>query len=115
MENQTRSQLYLGEFEEIVLLAILRLKQDAYGVRIRQEIENETSRSTSIGSIYTTLERLEAKGYVKSQHGEVTPERGGRAKRYFKIQGAGAEALNQAMIDRTRMLDGVDLKWLPAW
>jgi PadR family transcriptional regulator PadR len=87
---------YLGEFEEIVLLAILRLGANAYGVPIRQTVEEATKRSISIGAIYTTLERLEHKGFVSSRQGEPTPERGGRAKRYFKIEGAGAQALADA-------------------
>ncbi len=87
---------YLGEFEELLLLALLRLRDNAYGVTIRQELETVTGRATSIGAVYTTLERLEQKGYVSSYRGEATPERGGRAKRYFKIDGAGIQALNDA-------------------
>lgn len=87
---------YLGEFEEIVLLAILRLRDNAYGMTIRQLVEEATGRSTSIGAIYTTLDRLEQKGFVSSRQGESTPERGGRAKKYFKVEGTGAQALNDA-------------------
>ena len=74
---------YLGEFEHIVILALLRLADRAYGVTVRQEIEARTGREVSIGAIYATLERLQAKGYVKSQFGDPTPERGGRSKRFF--------------------------------
>src|SRR6266498_678418 len=106
-KSKENNQNSLGEFEEIVLLAILRLHENAYGVNIRREIETETERTTSVGAVYTTLERLEKKGYISSRQGEATAERGGRAKRYFQIEGAGAEALNQAMIARKRLLRGV--------
>ena len=115
MKKQKKTErFYLGEFEEIVLLAILRLRDNAYGVSIRQLIEDETARPTSIGAVYTTLERLEGKGYISSKHGEATAERGGKAKRYFKIEGAGAEAINDAMIARHRILTGKLPVWLPA-
>src|SRR5215212_10228225 len=93
---------YLGEFEELMLLAILRLRDDAYGMTIRQTLDEIVGRTTSIGAVYTTLERLEEKGFVTSRQGEATPERGGRAKKYFTITGAGAQALNDA--ERTRNL-----------
>src|SRR3712207_671733 len=102
-------QRYLGEFEEVVLLAILRLRDNAYGVTIRQTVEEVAERPTSIGAIYTTLERLEQKGFISSWQGEPTPERGGRAKRYFKIEGAGVQALNAAQRTRTLLLQGADL------
>jgi PadR family transcriptional regulator, regulatory protein PadR len=105
-------QNYLGEFEEIVLLAILRLRDTAYGVSIRQLIEEETNRLTSIGAIYTTLERLEQKGYVRSHQGEATPERGGRAKKYFHVTGSGAVALNEAMEARRKLMSGLDDEWV---
>jgi PadR family transcriptional regulator, regulatory protein PadR len=89
-------KLFLNGFEEIVLLAVLRLRDNAYGVTIRQAVDAATERTTSIGLIYTTLERLEVKGFVRSHQGDPTPERGGRAKRYFAITGAGAQALNDA-------------------
>jgi PadR family transcriptional regulator, regulatory protein PadR len=85
----------LGRFEEIVLLALVRLRENAYGVPIRREIAERTGRDVSFGAVYTTLERLERKGYVKSRVGEPTPERGGRAKRYFKIEAPGVKALNE--------------------
>lgn len=100
-------RFYLGEFEEIILLAVLRLHGNAYGVSLRRLIEEETGRSTSIGSVYTTLERLEQKGYVSSWQGEATPERGGRAKRYFKIESPGVSALNKAREMRARLWAGV--------
>lgn len=87
---------YLGEFEEIVLLAILRLGQNAYGVSVRQTIEQQAKRPTSIGAVYATAERLERKGYISSREGEKTAERGGRAKRYFEITGLGLRVLREA-------------------
>jgi PadR family transcriptional regulator PadR len=85
-----------GFFEEIVLLSVLRIGEDAYGVKIRQTVEEATGRPVSIGAIYATLDRLERKGFVTSWKGEARPERGGRAKRYFKLNGAGVRALDEA-------------------
>src|SRR5690349_13649977 len=79
--------LSLGEFEEIVLLAVRHLGSNAYGVPIRQAVEEARGRTTSIGAVYTTLERLEQKGMVSSALGEATPQRGGRAKRYYHLEG----------------------------
>jgi PadR family transcriptional regulator PadR len=87
----------LGRFEELVLLALVRLpKENAYGVPIRREIAERTGRDVSFGAVYTTLERLGRKGYVSSRVGDPTPERGGRAKRYFRIEAPGIRALNEA-------------------
>jgi PadR family transcriptional regulator, regulatory protein PadR len=87
---------YLGEFEELVLLAIARLGTSAYGVTIRRAVQEVAKRPTSIGAVYATLERLENKGFVSSWQGEPTAERGGRAKRYYRIEGAGLRALENA-------------------
>lgn len=87
---------FLGEFEQLILLALIRLKKKAYGMTIRREIEGRTGRHVSIGAVYTTLERLETKGYVVSHIGEATPERGGRAKKYFEISAPGLMALEQS-------------------
>jgi DNA-binding PadR family transcriptional regulator len=86
----------LGEFEQLVLLAIVRVHPDAYGVTIRQEIERRTGRSVAIGALYTALDRLERKGYVASAMSEPTAQRGGRAKRYFTLRAAGAAALKRS-------------------
>ena len=102
-------QYYLGEFEEIVLLAILRLGSNAYGVSIRQTVEEVAERPTSIGAIYTTLERLEHKGLVSSRQGEPTPQRGGRAKRYYQLEGSGVRALNEANRTRTLLMQNAGL------
>jgi len=87
---------YLGEFELVVLLTLARLGDDAYGMRARLEIEETTGRAVSIGAVYATLNRLEEKGLVASDLGEPSAERGGRAKRYFALTVAGAEALERA-------------------
>src|SRR5713101_4580416 len=94
---------YLGEFEHLIVLALLRLEDRAYGVTVRQEIELRTKREVSIGAVYATLERLERKGYVSSRLGDPTPERGGRAKRYFQIEAPGVRALNRAREELARM------------
>jgi PadR family transcriptional regulator PadR len=97
----------LGEFEQVVLLAVLRLGEGAYGVAIRAEIAARTERDPAPGAIYTTLDRLEEKGYVSSRVGESTPERGGRAKRYYRATGAGVAALKRAQRDFARLAEGL--------
>jgi len=87
----------LGELEQLVLLVVLRLGDDAYGVTIQREFLSVARRSISLGAIYTTLDRLEAKGYVSSTIGGATPERGGRAKRYFVVEAAGKKALVRSL------------------
>lgn len=100
---------YLGQFEEWILLTVVRLGEQAYGVSIRETVEELTGRQTSIGAVYTTLDRLEEKGFVSSWLGEATAERGGRAKKYFRIEGAGIEALKQAERARARLAKGLNL------
>lgn len=100
---------YLGEFEHIVILALLRLADRAYGVTVRQEIEARTGREASIGAIYATLDRLENKGYVKSQLGEPTPERGGRSKRFFRVTAKGMSAVNRTHHALRSMVQGLGL------
>lgn len=95
--------LRLGQFEELVLRALLRLGENAYGVPIRRELAERTGRDYSIGAVYTTLDRLQAKGYVTSRLGDPTPERGGRAKRYFRIEAPGISALNHSRDTLARM------------
>jgi DNA-binding PadR family transcriptional regulator len=102
---------YLGEFEQIVLLALLRLKENAYGMTLRREIHERTGRDVSIGAVYATLDRLEAKGYVSSRLGEPTSERGGRAKRFFRIEADGAAALQDTRRTLEAMWKGVQPKW----
>jgi PadR family transcriptional regulator PadR len=100
---------YLGEFEHIVVLALLRLRDQAYGVTVRQEIEVRIGREVSIGAIYATLDRLESKGYVKSHLGDPTPERGGRSKRFFRVSAKGVVAVNRTHRALQSMTEGLDL------
>ena len=100
----------LGPLEQIVLLAVYRLGANAYGMTVRREIEERTGRNISIGAVYATLERLQSKGFVKSFTGEPTPERGGRAKRFFRIQAAGRRALSVSQEALRQMTDGLDLQ-----
>jgi PadR family transcriptional regulator, regulatory protein PadR len=83
----------LGSLEHIVLLAVMRLGANAYGVTIRREIDSATGRDISIGAVYATLVRLESKGLIRSYTGEPTAERGGRAKRYFRMTADGEGAV----------------------
>jgi len=99
----------LGEFEQIVLLAILRLDENAYGVTIREEIMARTDREPSPGALYTTLDRLEEKGLVRSRFGDPTPQRGGRAKRFFSISAKGIESVARAQRSYQRLMRGLKL------
>jgi PadR family transcriptional regulator PadR len=99
----------LGEFEQIVLLAILRLSEGAYGVTILGEIAACTKRHPSRGALYTTLDRMEEKGLVTSRFGDPTPLRGGRAKRYFTVTKKGRFALINAQRSYQSLLQGLDL------
>ena len=99
----------MGEFEQLVLLALLRLGNDAYGMEVREEIETRAGRDVSYGAVYTTLDRLERKGLVTYRVGEATPERGGRAKKYFRVSPAGVEALRETRDALTVMWQGVRL------
>ena len=99
----------LGEFEQIVILAILRLTDEAYGVSIRNEITTCTGREPSPGALYTTLERLEEKGMVSTRLGDPTPQRGGRAKRYFTVSAKGVETVARTQENYRRLLDGIQL------
>ena len=99
---------HLGEFEQIVLLAVLRLGEDAYGVPIRSEIERRTGRSLTVGALYRTLDRLENKGYVNSWFSDPTPERGGRSKRYFKIRPIGLRTLRASREALSAMWEGLE-------
>lgn len=102
------SKDWLGEFEQVVLLAVLRLRGDAYGFRVQQEIQQRSGRTCSLGALYTTLDRLEKKGFVSSWVGEPTPERGGRAKKYFKVEASGELALKQSYAANQSMVAGLE-------
>jgi PadR family transcriptional regulator PadR len=101
--------LYLGEFEQLILLAILRLGDNAYGVTIRAELMERARRHVAPGALYTALERLETKGLLTSRMGDPTPQRGGRAKRYVTVTASGIEALRRALQAYERLLDGLDV------
>lgn len=96
----------LGDFEQLVLLALLRLGDDAYGVPIREEIQERAGRVVSLGSVYKTLERLEVKGYVSSFVGEPTNERGGRRKD-FRLESHGRRVLLHSLAALRRMTSGL--------
>src|SRR5436190_14377672 len=101
---------YIGEFEQLILAALLILGENAYGMTVHEQVEKLAAgvRSVSLGSCYTTLDRLEQKGYVKSWFGGATEERGGRSKRYFQIQAAGELALKRSMQVAGNMLAGLE-------
>jgi len=99
---------HLGEFEHIVLLAVLRLGDNAYGVPVRQEIEKRTGRSLTVGALYRTFDRLEEKAYVTSWFGDPVAERGGRSKRYFKVEPLGMRALRESRDALAAMWEGLD-------
>ena len=97
----------LGSLEHIVLLAVMRLGENAYGITVRRDIEEATGRDLSIGAVYATLTRLESKGFVKSSTGEPTAERGGRAKRYFRVTADGKRTLQSTQELIKKMSAGI--------
>ena len=102
--------IYLGEFEYAVLLAVLHLGEDAYAVPVRELIEQRTGRPVARGALYTGLDRLEAKGCLKSRMGEATDERGGKAKRYYTVTQAGLKAIratHDALASMTKGLESI--------
>jgi len=99
----------LGDFEQLVLLALLRLGDDAYGVSIGNELAQRTGRDVSLGAVYTTLDRLERKGFVRHRLGSATPERGGRRKKHYALEPAGRRALESALEALRRMTEGLEL------
>jgi DNA-binding PadR family transcriptional regulator len=100
--------LYLGEFEYAVLLAVLHLGDEAYAVPMRSFIEARTDRTVARGALYTALDRLEAKGCLRSRMGDPTPERGGRARRYFTVTPVGMRALRHAHAALARLSSGLE-------
>ncbi len=101
---------YLGEFEQLLLLAVVHLDEDAYGTRIRETIERRTGRTVSPGAIYTALDRLERRKLVTSSLGDPTPERGGKRKRYYRLQPAGVALLRRSQDALGRMARGLKQK-----
>ena len=104
----------LGEFEHLVLLAILRLGEEAYGVPIAREIESRTDREVSRAAVYIALRRLEKRGLVSSRLGAATPERGGRPKRFSRLEAAGLAQLQASRRALVRMWDGYEKALEPA-
>lgn len=100
----------LGEFEQLVLFALVALGDTAYGASVRREIESRTGRSVSAGAVYTVLERLESNDLVSSWVGEPTPERGGRRKKHYHVTPAGASLLRQARDELLNMSRGLDAR-----
>jgi DNA-binding PadR family transcriptional regulator len=98
----------LGDFEQLVLLGVLRLNEDAYGAAIRQEIHARSGRDVSINAVYTTLDRLETKGLLHSWIGEPTAQRGGRRRKFYALRPAGIAAMRQAYHAIRAMADGLE-------
>jgi len=92
----TEKEKFLGEFEQIVLLALLKLGEDAYGASIRKTLIDDIGRDTALGALYSTLERLEFKGMAVSSYGTATPKRGGRPKKYYRVTAKGLEAIKRS-------------------
>ena len=104
-----QKEKYLGEFEQVVMLALLHLGKEAYGANIRQLLQRQIERDVSLGALYSTLERLENKGMVISELGESTPQRGGRPKRFFEVTATGNKALLKARQAMETMWQGISL------
>ncbi len=105
---------YLGEFEQLVILALVRLGKKGYGMTVRRELEATSGRAVALGSVYATLDRLETKGYLSSWHSDPEPHRGGRARRNFRIEPPGLVALARSREILARMWDGVAIDADPA-
>jgi DNA-binding PadR family transcriptional regulator len=100
----------LGDFEQLVLLGVLRLRDEAYGAAIQQEIHGRSGRDISISAVYTTLDRLESKGLLRSWIGEPTAQRGGRRRKFYVLRPAGEAALRQAYHAFTAMSHGFEAR-----
>jgi len=100
---------YLGEFEQLVMLSVLRLGNEAYGMTVRRELQKTARRPVTIGSVYGTLERLEQKGFMSSRLGDPDPVRGGRARRFYRVEREGEVALHEARAAMERMWEGVEV------
>jgi len=99
---------YLGELEQMILLAILQLRDQAYGTNVLAELEQKVQRTVSRGALFVTLDRLEEKGMLRSRMGDPTPRRGGRPKRYLEVTTAGVAALQKSRTAWTSLWDGLD-------
>jgi DNA-binding PadR family transcriptional regulator len=109
--DHIREVRVLGELEQIVLLAVLRVGDDAYGVPVLAEIERQTGRAPTLATVHTTLSRLDGKGLVRSWIGEPTAQRGGRRKRHYAVTPAGRRALRESIAALGRLARGLDVGW----
>ena len=100
----------LGGFQQIVMLAVIRLGDDAYGAKIQQELERTAGRSVTISTIYVTMDRLKRRGFIETWLADPTPVRGGKAKRYYRVTREGLHALRGSRLELTKMWDGVDIE-----
>jgi DNA-binding PadR family transcriptional regulator len=100
--------MYLGELEQIVLLAVMRLGDGAYATPVLDEIESQAGRRIARGALYTALDRLETKGCLRSRLGEPLPERGGRARRYFTVTPAAVRSLKESRLALLRLWRGIE-------
>ena len=107
-KGRSMSESYLGEFEQMVLLVILRLNDEAYGMSIMEELERRVGRDVSRGAMYVTLDRMESKGLVASRVADPTPERGGRGKRYVQVSATGLAALRKSRAALQELWTGLD-------
>jgi DNA-binding PadR family transcriptional regulator len=106
----------LGQFEQLVLTAVLALRDDAYGVSIHTKVEELAHpKSVSLGAVYVTLDRLEDKGFIVSWLSDPTPERGGRAKRFYRLEALGERALQESAVTAKRVWDGIAEVWGKEW
>jgi DNA-binding PadR family transcriptional regulator len=101
---------HAGEFELLVMLAVLRLGSSAYGVTVREELERKTSRTLTLGTVYKTLGRLEAKGYLGSRTSEPTAKRGGRRKKLYQVTPSGLSIIRYSLADLLRLSQGLKLE-----
>jgi DNA-binding PadR family transcriptional regulator len=98
----------LGEFEQLILLTVIRLGPDSYGATVQAEIEERGGRNVSVSAVYTTLDRLEVKGLVRSRVGDPTPQRGGKRKKHYEITPMGTRAMRDAYELMKRMTKGIE-------
>ena len=99
---------FLGEFEQMLLLTVMRLEDEAYGVRLMKELESRVGRSVSRGSVYVTLDRLEEKGWIESEHSPPRPERGGRPRRIVRVTREGVAVLRKSRAALLNLWDGLE-------
>jgi PadR family transcriptional regulator, regulatory protein PadR len=104
------SERLLGGFETLLLLAVIRLDDRAYGVTVQEELKREAGRDVAVGAIYTGLDRLEQKGFVESWSGDPTPERGGRAKRFYRVTARGIRAIKETQNAIRKLSTGLTLE-----